>query len=116
MRTSRRFINAAVAASLIATGALSAPAYAAPVEATAVEIAGPSTKNTDSSSESDLSSESGSSELFENGSSEFEGWRESSPSWAKPIVTIIGIAAVLEIIGFVLGPLRSLAFNIGIAR
>ncbi|AZA13552.1 hypothetical protein ACFPVT_05650 [Corynebacterium choanae] len=46
------------------------------------------------------------------GSSELQDWYNASPSWAQTLLGVLAVLAALDIVGTLLGPVRSMIFNV----
>ena len=117
-RLRRTALSGAVAVAL-ATGAV-APAVAENIPdaadtANAVEIArkksaaGPSELGSGSSDLGSLTNNSFSSRVGADG---LQTWYDGSPGWARALISVVAIALALDVLGVLIGPVRSMLFNL----
>ncbi|MBI9000426.1 hypothetical protein M0E87_11005 [Corynebacterium sp. CCM 9185] len=109
-RLCRAALSGAVLLALT-TGAV-APATAetpadTPATAQAVEVAKKS--GTGSSDLGSVAKNSFSSQL---GADDLQKWYNGSPGWARVLLSIVTVALALDALGILIGPLRSMLFNI----
>ena len=110
-RLRRAALSGAVAVALT-TGAV-APAVAENLPdsadtANAVEVA----KKKSGAGSSDLGSLTNNSFSSQVGADGLQTWYNGSPGWARALISVVAIALALDVLGVLIGPVRSMLFNI----